>query len=465
MSNKTIGEQIADLEAMRASKASDMEAVTNKAIGEGRTKDADEREQFDNARSEVKAIDAELADLRDMEAINKSSARPVAKSPATPGVEPSRDFATVKNTEKLEKGIGFARYVKCLGLAKGNTMQAEQIAKSLYPEMGDLHTVIKAAVAAGTTTGVTWAAPLVEYQNFAGDFLDYLRPATIVGKFGAGSIPSLRRVPFNVNIAGQTSGGTAGWVGEGQAKPLTKFDFNSVNLGFAKIAAISVLSEELLRFSSPSADGLVRDGLRDAIVERIDVDFINPAKAAVAGVSPASITNGVAATTATAGNTADAARADLKQLYGKYLAANLPPTSAVLIMSATAALNLSLMQNALGQSEFSGLGMSGGILGGLPVIVSDYVPVGTVIMVNAQDVFLADDGLVTIDASREASLEMADNPAHNSGTPTAATGLVSMFQTNSVAIRAERYINWAKRRAAAVQYVAGAEWAGAPETP
>ena len=68
-----------------------------------------------------------------------------------------------------------------------------------------------------------------------------------------------------------------------------------------------------------------------------------------------------------------------------------------------------------------GLTMRGGTLGGLPVIVSDHVPVGTVIMVNAQDVFLADDGLVTIDASREASLEMADNPAHNSGTPTGAT--------------------------------------------
>ena len=67
MSTKTIGEQIADLEAMRASKAADMEAVTNKAIIEGRTKDASEREQFDELKAEVKAIDAELADLRDME--------------------------------------------------------------------------------------------------------------------------------------------------------------------------------------------------------------------------------------------------------------------------------------------------------------------------------------------------------------------------------------------------------------
>lgn len=459
MSKKTVGEQIADLEAMRASKVADMQAITNKAIEDGRTKDAGEREEFDNLNAEVKAIDAELVDLREMEALNVKSAKPVDSAPKTPGVQ--REYATVKNTQKLEPGIAFARYVKCLGLAKGNTMQAQQIAQNVYPEMEDLHGILKAAVAAGTTTGTTWASPLVDYQNFAGDFLDYLRPATIIGQFGQNGVPALRRVPFNVKIAGQTSGGAAGWVGEGKAKPLTAFDFNSVNLGWAKIAAISVVTEELLRFSSPSADGLIRDGLRDAIVERIDEDLIDPAKAAVTGVSPASLTNGVTAVTATAGNTAASARADLQQLYGKYLAANLPPTSAVLIMSATAALNLSLMQNALGQSEFSGLTMRGGTLGGLPVIVSDHVPVGTVIMVNAQDVFLADDGLVTIDASREASLEMADNPAHNSGTPTGATAMVSMFQTNSVAIRAERYINWAKRRAAAVQFVEDAEWAGA----
>lgn len=213
MSNKTIGEQIADLEAMRVSKMGDMDALTTKAIGEGRTKDAAEREQFDTLRDEVKAIDAELADLRDMQKLSAEKAQPVQAAPKAPGVESPREFATVKNTAKLEKGIGFARYVKCLGLAKGNTMQAEQIAKSLYPEMTELHSVMKAAVAAGTTTDPTWAKPLVEYQNFAGDFLEYLRPATIVGRFGTGNIPSLRRIPFNVKIAGQTSGGSASWSG------------------------------------------------------------------------------------------------------------------------------------------------------------------------------------------------------------------------------------------------------------
>ena len=137
-------------------------------------------------------------------------------------------------------------------------------------------------------------------------------------------------------------------------------------------------------------------------------------------------------------------------------------------MSATVALALSLMQNPLGQAEFPGISMNGGTLFGLPVIVSEYVPVVTastdpvddgayVVLVNASDIYFADDGDVAVDLSREASLEMADNPAHNSGTPTPAQ-LVSMFQTNSVAFRAERTLNWMARRANAVQVLSAVKW-------
>lgn len=79
------------------------------------------------------------------------------------------------------------------------------------------------------------------------------------------------------------------------------------------------------------------------------------------------------------------------------------------------------------------------------------------ILVNAQDVYLADDGQVVIDASREASLQMEDSPTNSSKTGTGAQ-LVSMFQTNSVAIRAERFINWRKRRPEAVAYVSGVNY-------
>jgi hypothetical protein len=133
-------------------------------------------------------------------------------------------------------------------------------------------------------------------------------------------------------------------------------------------------------------------------------------------------------------------------------------------MSARRALSLSLMRNALGQKEFPDITMLGGTFEGLPVIVSEYVPSETagdfVVLANASDIWLADDGSVVVDASREASLQMLDNPTNNSASGTPTT-MVSMWQTNSVAIRAERWINWQKRRTAAVAVLSEVNWGDA----
>jgi len=268
-----------------------------------------------------------------------------------------------------------------------------------------------------------------------------------------------------VPLVGQTEGGEGYWVGEGKAKPLTRFGYERNILEIFKVANIAVVTEELLRRSNPAAEALLRDNLAAAIAARLDIDFINPAKALVAGVSPASITNGLTPVTSSGGD-ADAIRADIRALMATFIAANNAPTNGVWIMGSATALALSMMVNPLGQAEFPGITMNGGTFAGLPVIVSDYIPAGTVVLANASDIYLADEGGVQVDMSREASLEMADNPAHDSSTPTGATSLVSMFQTNSVAFRVERFINWARRRPSAVAILTGATW-GAPaaETP
>ncbi|UIV26823.1 hypothetical protein H6S15_08880 [Escherichia coli] len=45
------------------------------------------------------------------------------------------------------------------------------------------------------------------------------------------------------------------------------------------MSAIAVLTEELIRFSSPAADALVRNALAEAVVARLDTDFVDPKKA------------------------------------------------------------------------------------------------------------------------------------------------------------------------------------------
>ncbi|HCJ3996399.1 TPA: phage major capsid protein [Salmonella enterica] len=447
-----IAEQIKSFEAKRAALAASLDEVMSKAAEEGRTLDAEEEESYDNTSAEIKSVDAHLKRLRDMESNLASTAKPVSKAA-------SGEVTTVKANvpgiirveQKLEKGIAFARFAKSLAAANGSRSEALEIARKQYPDDAKLHHVLKAAVGAGTTTDPQWAGALVEYQEYANDFVEFLRPQTIIGRFGQGNIPSLRKVPFNIRIPAQTSGGSANWVGQGKAKPLTKFDFESITFSFAKVAAIAVLTDELIRFSNPAADALVRNALAEAVIARLDTDFISPSKAEVANVSPASITNGITAVPSTGNPDDDAAAA-----FGVFVAANLQPNGAVWLMSSTTALALSMRKNALGQKEYPEMTLLGGTFQGLPVIVSQYVG-NQLVLVNAPDIYLADDGGVAVDMSREASLEMESDPAGDSITPT-GTELVSMFQTNSVAIRAERWINWKRRRTAAVAVISGVNY-------
>lgn len=470
---KTIAERIAAFQESRNQKTARMSAIMDEAGDE--TLDAAQAEEYDTLDAEVKAIDAHITRLKAQEANSAATAKPVQGVDTEQKGAAARNPSTVqvKAQPKSEPGIDFARLAKVKALAflsQGELRQGD-VAKSLYGENSVVHRIVtKANVVAGASVSGNWAEDLVGDETAVyADFAEYLRPMTIVGKFGQNGVPNLRRVPFRTALIGQTGGGQAYWVGEGKPKPLTAFDFSRTSLDELKVATISVVTEELLRKSSPAADAILRDALAAAVAERIDIDFIDPDKAASAGVSPASITNGVSAISS-AGATADDIREDVRALMATFVAANNPPTSGVWIMSSATALALSLMVNPLGQPEFPGITMRGGTFVGLPVIVSEYVPTetggspevttGFVVLANASDIYFADEGGVQVDVSREASLQMLDNPTNDTVTPT-ATSLVSMFQTNSVAFRAERILNWSKRRASAVAVLDGVAWGAA----
>lgn len=461
---KTLSEQIAEFEATRVSKSADMSAIMDKAAEDGTTLDAEQSEAFDTLEAEVGAVDKHIARLKGMQKAQAQTAKPVTETTVK-----TLDIGTglqvrAKNTQKLEPGIAFARAAKCLALGHLEHRNATDIAKALYDGQDGIiaateRLVTKAAVAAGTTSQATWAAPLVGEETSAfADFVSFLRPTTILGRFGTNGIPSLRNVPFRTALIGQTSGGDGYWVGEGNAKPLTKFDFTRTTIEPLKVANIAVATMELIRDSNPSADGLIRDQLAAALRERLDIDFIDPAKGAVAGISPASILNGVAAIPSS-GDTADDVRTDVRALFNQFIAANNAPTSGVWLMSSVTALALSMMVNPLGQSEFPGITMNGGTFQGLPVITSQYLPAdssgGIVALVNAGDIYLADEGGIDLSMSTEASLQMDNAPDNPS---TASTVMVSLWQRNLVGFRAERTINFARRRTSAVSYLTGVSW-------
>lgn len=464
-----ISEQIAALLKKRGQNVDALKALAEKVAGEARTMNAEEGDEFDRLNAENATIDKDVARLKPLETALAATAQPVSQArsvelpagtvatpQATPGV-------SVKQEPKLEPGIGYARLVKVKMAARLTGEPALVMARKMYGEQSEVFGILTKAneVVAGTTLSSNWAYDLVSQEGAAvAAFLEYLRPATILGKFGVGAVPNLTRLDFYTPYVIETGGGAAYWVGEGKPKPLTAFDYDRSTLTPLKIANIAVLTEENIKHSSPNSDMIVRNALVKAISAGLDVAFVDPTNNGSANVKPAAITY-QAETVASTGDDADDIRLDVRALFAKFIAANNAPSTGVWIMSATNALALSLMVNALGQPEFPGIGMMGGMFQGLPVIVSEHIG-DVVALVNASDIFLGDEGGVAVDMSREASIEMRSTGLGMDATAgTATAGSVSMFQTNSVALRAERTINWKRARSSAVAYLSSVSWGGA----
>lgn len=450
----TTTEKIAAFEAKRAANVKAMEDIGEKAGGD--TFDESQQDEFDGYLADNEAIDAQLKRYRALEKASAASAKPVAGDSAKAAAVSRIPGSGIQVKRELPKGTIFTRLAAAKIVAKLDMVPAASYAESKFGDTPEVAEILKAAVAVGNTTDANWASPLVQLQQATEEFLDLLRPATIIGR-----IDGLTRVPFNVRVPVMTTDPTAYWVGEGQTKPVSAAAFDSVTLGFSKAVGISVITEELARFSSPSAEGILRNALTAAVAYITDRTFVDPT-AASTGSSPASVTNGVSPI-APSGTTADAFRDDMVRLLKVYLAANYGVTGLVLIMTAQQALALSIMVNSLGNREFPELSVSGGAVMGIPVVVSENIPAAggsptdgyPIIALHAPSVFLADEGGVNIDMSREASLQMdnaPDSPA------TASTVMRSLWQDNNIALKAERFISWKKGRSGAAQYIQGANY-------
>ncbi len=467
-SMKTLAEQITALEAKRAANVARQQAVMQKSMDEGRSTEPAEQEEFDVADLEIDAIDKDLARLRKLEKTIAVSARPVIEAKDVVSSSESRSLprVDVKAQPKLEPGIGYSRLVKVKMSARLTGDSPLITAQRMYGPESDVVGIITKAneVVAGTTLSGNWAVDLVSAEGAAvAAFLEYLRPQTILGMFGVGGVPSLTRLDFYTPYVTETGRTEAYWVGEGKPKGLTRSDYDRATLTPLKIANIAVLTEENIRYSSPNSDVIVRNALVKAIAAGLDTTFIDPANGGSSNVKPASVTYG-AETVASTGDDADDIRLDVRALFQKFIDANNPPMSGVWVMSTTNALALSMATNALGQPEFPGISMNGGTFMGLPVIVSQHIG-AVVALLNASDIFLGDEGGVAVDMSREASIEMRSTGFGMDATAgTSTTGSVSMFQTNSVALRAERTISWKRARDSAVSYLTGVTWGGAVPT-
>ena len=347
-----------------------------------------------------------------------------------------------------QQSLDYVRFLGCMVATKNAALAAADVFRMRWPESINADLVMKAAVAAGTTTDATWAGPLAPVQPLVGAFLEYLRPLTIVDR-----VPGLRRVPANVAVPVQTGGGVYGWIGQNAPAPVTSLAFATTTLGLTKAGGIVYFTEELARAATVDMAVVVRNDLATGLAAYLDVEFVNPARAPVANTSPGSITNGVTPI-APSGTTTAALKADVGALMAQWAGNNPNTTAGVLLFAPREAGMLNAaMQNA---NMTPTIDMNGiGRYAGYPTIVSANVGT-TIVMLNAALILMADGGL-DVQTSREATLQ-ADSAPDNP--PTASTIVIPLWPNNLVAYRGLRDIVWKKATTTAVSLVSPCAYVG-----
>jgi HK97 family phage major capsid protein/HK97 family phage prohead protease len=457
---KTIAEQIAAAEAQRQAKHGRMSELMTKAGEAGTTLDKAESEEYDTLTDEVADIEKHIDRLKKHEAIVLTKAvAPAGQNAQEAATTRGGAPAIILNREPEEKFKGqfFTRKVIAKALASIEHVPMSAIASALWGKSHPrLVEVIKAnEISSGSSD--TWGSELVSADNrFTGDFIEFLYSKTVFDRLG------LRQVPANVSIKGQDGQATGYWVGESKPIPVSAPSFSAVSLTPLKVAALAVVSNELLRDSTPAAEMLVRDALIQALAQKTDSTFLSTT-AASAGVSPAGILNGVVSI-GSHGTDGDGVRGDIRALYAAFLTAKNASGLSV-VTNTSLAKGLQLLTNALGQPEFPGVTQNGGTLIGDPLVTGENVGTGHLILLKPSDIYrIGDDGL-RIEMSRDATIEMSSAPVGAADTPTGQTqNPVSMFQDESTAIKVVRSINFAKRRSDAVQYIRDAAYGESAST-
>ena len=348
----------------------------------------------------------------------------------------------------VPRGTAFARYAKALACARGDLRSAHAYSEGqFWRDTPQVAATLKAAVAAGSTSDPAWAGSLAPLVDMASEFVEVLRPLTILGR-----LIGTRPVPANVRFVSGLSGSSVSWTGGGYPTPPSEMSFTTASLGISKAAGLVVLTKELAESSDPAADGLVRADLLASMAAFLDAQFISPGVSAIVDVSPASVTHNLIPIMSS-GSTVSAIVADFAALFAVPVAAGITFTAPYLVLHPLTALALSMKRGSDGLTAFPSVSVKGGTLFGIPVLVSASVPTSVsggsiIVFIDAAEIQSV-EGTVLIDASEEASLQMRTDPLSG------ATTLVSLFQNHLVGLRITKFANWRSRRPGAAAYIDG----------
>lgn len=328
-----------------------------------------------------------------------------------------------------------AAVAKMLAAKQGQGGKPLEVAQKLYPGDGRLlkvlsrmssMTAFRAQVEPAMSTVPDWAGELADGGTVG--VVQVLTPQSAYASLAARGLQvqlsGKIKVPISVG-----ANSVMGFVTEGEPVPVGELSLQGAPVQPYKVASISAYTAEVAKWSAPAIENIIRQTMQRDFTVVVDAALLS-ANAAQAG-APAGLLYGavqVPPSTSGAGGAGNLA-ADITSLLAALGDDVIDP---ILICGPAEAVRISIWAPALA----------------IPVLVSSQSPPGRLIVLDAAD-FVSGEGPLVIDAGKDATLHMEDTtplPIVGGGaTPITASPVRSLWQTDSLALRALGFVSWRVR--------------------
>ncbi len=309
--------------------------------------------------------------------------------------------------------------------------------------IADYESHAKALAASDATAGGFLVPP-----QYSQEVIEYLRAKSVVRQLGPISIPM---ATGTFRIPKVTVGATASYIGENTTIPKTQQTFGNVTLTFKKLAALVPLSNDLLRYSSPGADAIVRDDVVRAMADAENRAFLR--SDGLSGQPRGFLSWCPAANKISANATANLANVttDMGQLIVALMNNNIPMTKPAWIFSPRTWNYLMTIQTANGVFAFRDELMRG-TFWGYPFGTTTAIPVNlnTLGRTGESEVYLIDMADAALGESLNLVVDASQEAAYSDGGT-----LVSAYANDQTVIRAIQEHDLVMRREESVAMLQG----------
>jgi hypothetical protein len=338
-----------------------------------------------------------------------------------------------RDIELSQAAKNFGHMARWIALGKGDSSTVIGLAEKAraLPQILD---ALKAASGPGSTMGGAWGTELAPYRQLADAFLLSLRN---VGAFDA-MFPYMKQIPMHSQIVVASGGATAATIAEAAPKVIARISFSTATqLQERKSIAIIVITESLARVAN---NAIFTAELAGAVASEVDKDFI------------ARLTTSGLPTLAASGTTEAAILNDI-QLALRTL--DLGNASRLFWLLDE---NTAKVWSTMSGVAFAQMGPLGGRVANVEALVSDGLPAGTILLVDASQIAAA-SSTIELDASSQATVQLDTAP---DSPPTGTTVYTNLWQSNLLGLRATRYWAAERLRNNAACMITGVSYGGSP---